>query len=243
MRDDSYEGNILKDFIEDRKCAQIKSLLNNSNFLSDSDILELIIDSTNTNKELIIAPHIIARNLLDTFGSIGKVLSSDLYGLKNIKGLHNDSIITILCMKQALSRMSREEVVKSPIIINNWKALIDYLRVSIGHINYKECLQIIYMNKKYHIISEQIQNIGTIDQTPLYPVEIVKYALAIGSTAIVISHNHPSGDHKPSSQDIAVTVELFEACSILKIELIDHIIITSKKYFSFQEAGLLPPKT
>lgn len=202
MCTETYEGNIIRGFIEDRKRAQVKSLLNNSKSLIDSDILELILDATSTNKALAISPIMIARNLIDTFGSIGKVLSSDLYNLKNIKGLNDDTIITIFCIKEALTRMSREEVAKSPIIINNWKVLIDYLRVSIGYISYKECLQIIYMNKRYHIISEQIQDMGTIDKTPLYPREIIKHALAIGSTAIVISHNHPSGDHKPSRQDI-----------------------------------------
>lgn len=236
------EGNVLHEFIEGRKCNQIKSLFHNSKSLLDSDILELILSSTHTGENLSISPIMMARNLIKTFGSIGRVLSSDLYSLKNIKGLNNDSIIAILCIKEALVRMLREEVVKLPIVINNWHALIDYLRVNIGHIHYKEYLQIIYMNKKYHIISEQIQDMGTIDQIPLYPREIIKHALMTGSTAIVISHNHPSGDHKPSHQDIAVTLQLFKACSTLNIELIDHIIITSNKYFSFQKEGILSPK-
>lgn len=104
MRDEDYKGNILKDFIEDRKYTQVTSLFNNKKSLLDADILELILSATHT--DLAISPIMIARNLIDTFGSIGKVFSSELYNLKSIKGLNNDSIITILCIKEALTRMS-----------------------------------------------------------------------------------------------------------------------------------------
>lgn len=240
MRDEDYKGNILKDFIEDRKYTQVTSLFNNKKSLLDADILELILSSTHT--DLAISPIMIARNLIDTFGSIGKVFSSELYNLKSIKGLNNDSIITILCIKEALTRMSRETITKSPIILNNKKALIDYLRVSIGHVGDKECLQVIYMNQKHRIISESVEH-GTLNQVVIYPREIIKHALATGSYSIVIAHNHTSDDPSPSYQDTYETLRLFKVCSILNMELVDHIIITPGSYFSFREKGILPLTT
>ncbi|CAN2136798.1 MULTISPECIES: JAB domain-containing protein [Wolbachia] len=124
------------------------------------------------------------------------------------------------------------------MVIDNWEKLLDYLRISIGSLN-KENFRVIYMNKKYRLIAEDLQNIGTVDQTPLYVREIIKRALLIGSTSIVISHNHPSGDTQPSNSDISLTRQLAEACQSIGIELIDHIIITFSSYFSFKENRLL----
>ncbi|AOV88526.1 DNA repair protein RadC, partial [Wolbachia endosymbiont of Drosophila incompta] len=123
-------------------------------------------------------------------------------------------------------------------VIDNWEKLLDYLIISIGSLN-KENFRVIYMNKKYRLIAEDLQNIGTVDQTPLYVREIIKRALLIGSTSIVISHNHPSGDTQPSNSDISLTRQLAEACQSIGIELIDHIIITFSSYFSFKENRLL----
>ncbi|WP_341814645.1 JAB domain-containing protein [Wolbachia endosymbiont (group A) of Chalcis sispes] len=96
-----------------------------------------------------------------------------------------------------------------------------------------------YEDFKQVLIAEDLQNIGTVDQTPLYVREIIKRALLIGSTSIVISHNHPSGDTQPSNSDISLTRQLAEACQSIGIELIDHIIITFSSYFSFKENRLL----
>ncbi|WP_369336061.1 JAB domain-containing protein [Wolbachia endosymbiont of Culex quinquefasciatus] len=123
-------------------------------------------------------------------------------------------------------------------IINNWENLLDYLKVSIGSLN-KENFRVIYMNKRYRLIAEDLQNFGTVDQTPIYVREIIRRALLIGSTSIVISHNHPSGDIQPSSSDMFLTRQLAEACKSIGIELIDHIIITFSSYFSFKENRLL----
>lgn len=106
----------------------------------------------------------------------------------------------------------------------------------------KECLQVIYMNQKYRIISESVEH-GTLDQVVIYPREIIKHALVTGSYSIVIAHNHTSDDPRPSYQDTYETIRLFKACSVLNMELVDHIIITPESYFSFREKGILPLTT
>lgn len=117
----------------------------------------------------------VAKSLIENFGSLNKVFNADLEALRNIDGVNDAAISAIFCVKQAFVRSAREEIKDLPTI-NNWKKLLDYLRISIGSLN-KENFRVIYMNKKYRIMAEDLQNIGTIDQTPLYVREVIKRAL------------------------------------------------------------------
>jgi len=214
-----------------RKRLREKIILDNGQSLLDYEVLEHILYSAYNRID--VKP--VAKSLIENFGSLNKVFNADLEALRNIDGVNNAAISAIFCVKQAFARSAREEIKDLPII-NNWKKLLDYLRISIGSLN-KENFRVIYMNKKYRIMAEDLQNVGTIDQTPLR--EIIKRALLIGSTSIVISHNHPSGDIQPSSSDISLTRQLAEVCKSVEIELTDHIIITFDSYFSFKENRLL----
>lgn len=199
----------------------------------DYEILEHILYSAYSRID--VKP--VAKSLIENLGSLNKVFNADLEALQNIEGVNNAAISAIFCVKQAFVRSAREEIKDLPII-NNWKKLLDYLKASIGSLN-KENFRVIYMNKRYRLIAEDLQNFGTVDQTPIYVREIIRRALLIGSTSIVISHNHPSGDIQPSSSDMFLTRQLAEACKSIGIELIDHIIITFSSYFSFKENRLL----
>ena len=201
--------------------------------LLDYEVLEHILYSAYSRID--VKP--IAKKLINHFGSLNKVFNAELEALRNIDGINDAAISAIFCVKQAFVRSTREAIKNLPII-NNWKKLLEYLRVSIGNIN-KENFRVIYMNKRYCLIAEDLQSVGTIDQTPLYVREIIKRALVIGSTYIVISHNHPSGDVQPSDNDITLTKQLAKACQSTGIELIDHIIIAFNNHFSFKENRLL----
>ncbi len=216
-----------------RKRLREKIILDNGQSLLDYEVLEHILYSAYSRID--VKP--VAKSLIENFGSLNKVFNADLEALQNVDGVSNAAISAIFCVKQAFVRSAREEIKDLPII-DNWEKLPDYLRISIGSLN-KENFRVIYMNKKYRLIAEDLQNIGTVDQTPLYVREIIKRALLIGSTSIVISHNHPSGDIQPSNSDISLTKQLAEACQSIGIELIDHIIITFSSYFSFKENRLL----
>ncbi|BET36017.1 MULTISPECIES: RadC family protein [Wolbachia] len=216
-----------------RKRLRERIISDNGQSLLDYEILEHILYSAYSRID--VKP--VAKNLIEIFGSLNKVFNADLEALQNIEGVSNAAISAIFCVKQAFVRSAREEVKDLPII-NNWENLLDYLKVSIGSLN-KENFRVIYMNKRYRLIAEDLQNFGTIDQTPIYVREIIRRALLIGSTSIVISHNHPSGDIQPSSSDMFLTRQLAEACKSIGIELIDHIIITFSSYFSFKENRLL----
>lgn len=216
-----------------RKRLRDKVILDNGQSLFDYEILEHILYSAYSRID--VKP--IAKRLIDNFGNLNRVFNAEFEALQNVDGVNNAAISAIFCVKQAFIRSAREEIKALPII-NNSKKLLEYLRISIGSIN-KENFRVLYMNKKYRLIAEDIQNIGTVDQTPIYIREIIKRALLIGSTSIVISHNHPSGDVQPSSSDIFLTNQLSEACQSMEIELIDHIIIAFNSHFSFKENRLL----
>ncbi len=216
-----------------RQRLKKKCISSKGQFLLDYEILELILYSA--YQRIDVKP--IARKLIDQFGSFARVFNAEIDDLKSIEMVGDSAVVAILCVKEALARILKEDVQELPVV-NNSQKLVSYLKVSIGQAN-KEKSRIIYMNKKYCIIADDLQDIGTVDQTPLYIREIIKRALMIGASSIVLSHNHPSGDNHPSSGDIAVTKQLNYACNSMNVTLIDHIIITARGYFSFKEKGLL----
>ncbi|WP_339045460.1 RadC family protein [Candidatus Mesenet endosymbiont of Agriotes lineatus] len=216
-----------------RKRLRKKCILGKGQPLLDYEILELILYSA--YQRIDVKP--IARELMKRFGSFAGVFNADIDDLKNVEMVGDSAVAVILCVKEALARILKEDMKELPIV-NNSQKLVNYLKVSIGQAS-KEKSRIIYMNKKCGVIADDLQDIGTVDQTPLYVREVIKRALAISASSIVLSHNHPSGDGHPSSGDIAITKQLNYACQSMDITLIDHIIITARDYFSFKEKGLL----
>lgn len=216
-----------------RKRLRKKCVLGKGQSLLDYEILELILYSA--YQRIDVKP--IAKELIKQFGSFSGVFNADIDDLKSIDMVGDSAVAAILCVKEALARILKEDVKELPIV-NNSQKLVNYLKVSIGQAN-KEKSRIIYMNKKCSVIADDLQDIGTVDQTPLYIREVIKRALAIGASSIVLSHNHPSGDKHPSSGDIAITKQLNYACQSMDITLIDHIIITARGHFSFKEKGLI----
>ncbi len=179
----------------------------------------------------------LAKELLATFNNISGVLNANTEDLKSIKGIGDSMISLFRCVQEVLERVLQDEVKQLPII-NNWKSLLKYLRVSIGN-SATEKIRFIYLNKKYMVLSDELQDVGTVNQTPLYVREVIKRALSLGATSLILSHNHPSGDPKPSPADLNITQQIMDACSSIDIKLIDHIIITKGKHFSFKTEGIL----
>ncbi|WP_410542330.1 JAB domain-containing protein [Wolbachia endosymbiont of Tetranychus urticae] len=150
--------------------------------------------------------------------------------------MNDSAIATIFSVREPLQRMLKEDLNELPVI-ENQKKLIEYLKVTIAQSTVESFL-VIYLNKRSRIIDEYLQE-GTINKSPLYPREIIKRGLLVGATAMIIAHNHPGGNVKPSQHDISVTKTLSLACSSMDIELIDHLIVTEKNYFSFLENRIL----
>jgi DNA repair protein RadC len=219
----------------DKRREKLESrILSSSRSLVDREVLELILYSGCCKEE----SREVSQRLIGFFNSMGKVISADFYDLKNVTGMNNSAIATILCIKEALERTLKGELDERPII-DNWKKLIEYLKVTIGQ-GGRENFRVIYLNKQYNLIDEYIQDTGTVDQTPIYIREVIKRALLIEATSMVVSHNHPGGkEPKPSKADIEITKQLSQACFFMGMELVDHIIITATNHFSFHNNGLL----
>ncbi|MDN5247951.1 MAG: JAB domain-containing protein [Wolbachia endosymbiont of Tyrophagus putrescentiae] len=169
-----------------RKRLRSRVISDNGRSLLDYEVLEHILYSAYSRID--VKP--IAKGLINHFGNLNRVFNADLEALRNIDGISDAAISAIFCVKQAFVRSAREEMRNLPII-NNWQKLLDYLKTSIGNISKENC-RVIYMNKKYRLITEDLQDIGTVDQTPLYVREIIKRALVTGATSIVISHDQSS---------------------------------------------------
>ncbi|MFV9870346.1 MAG: DNA repair protein RadC [Anaplasma ovis] len=228
---------------DNSKCEQLKSghrarlrerLISGEGIgLLDYEILELILCSARNRVDL--KP--IAKQLIAEFGTLSKVIYADVAKLRRVKGVGESSVAAILCVREALIRALKGEM-KYGVVVNEWQKLLDYLRAKIGNSNV-ENLCVLYLNKKYRVIADEIQNTGTIDETPLYVREVIKKSLLHDASYIVVSHNHPSGDPKPSKADIHVTGRLQEACCSMNIVLVDHVIVTPKRHYSFKTNGLL----
>lgn len=179
----------------------------------------------------------LAKELIEKFGNLSRVLSANADDLMCIKDVGLSTITLFRCVQEILERTLQDKVKELPVI-NNWKALIEYLRSSIGNSS-TEQLRILYLNKKYMVLSDELQDVGTVNQTPLYVREVIKRALAVGATSIIISHNHPSGDPTPSTADIEITQQIMGACISIGIKLIDHVIVTNNSHFSFTTEGII----
>ncbi|QXK91765.1 DNA repair protein RadC [Neoehrlichia mikurensis] len=216
-----------------RKRLRERLLCGNGKGLLDYEVLELILCSSHTRKDM--KP--IAKRLIDHFGNFSKVFYADVNELKEVLGVGEISIAAIFCVREALNRIHRGNI-KDCIILNEWNKLIEYLKVRIGNSNI-ENFHVLYLNKKYHLIADEVQDVGTIDETPIYVREVIKRVLYLSATSIIIAHNHPSGDPSPSQADINVTNRLLRVCLSMNINLIDHVIVAFDKHYSFKSHGLL----
>ena len=211
-----------------RERLKNRFLKDNGQAMADYEILELLLSYAIPRRD--VKP--LAKELLQEFGSFSHVIYADYYQLEKIKGTGRHVITLLKLVKSALSRALSDHIHHKPLI-ENLADIIDYCR---GNMRFEkiEQLRVLYLNTKQYIICDDLMHSGTIDQTPLYPREIVKRALDIGAAYIIIAHNHPSGDPSPSDNDIAITKLLQQALHLLDIQLYDHIIISSNTYYSFR---------
>ena len=135
------------------------------------------------------------------------------------------------------SARTKTRLVRGPLL-NNWQRIVDYCRAAMAH-EMREQFRLLFLDRKNHLLAEEVHQRGTIDHTPVYPREVVRRALEVGAGALVLVHNHPSGDPQPSRDDIEMTRAIADACRPLGIVIHDHIIIGSGEPASFKAMGLL----
>jgi DNA repair protein RadC len=179
----------------------------------------------------------IAKQLIAHYGNLSSVFAADTHSLLNQKGVGEKAVSAIKIVQALALRMASEPVREQPILAS-WQSLIDYLRLDMAHLTV-ERVRVLYLNTKNMLIRDEIAGEGSIDQAPIYIREIIRRSIDLGAVAIILVHNHPSGDSAPSRQDISMTREIMEAGKRLGIAVHDHVIIGKDGFTSLRSAGLL----
>ncbi|MBI2719210.1 MAG: DNA repair protein RadC [Rhizobiales bacterium] len=179
----------------------------------------------------------IAKQLMARFGTFAEVLSAEPERLMEVKGVGEAVATEIKIVHAAAMRLMKGQVIDRPVLAS-WNAILAYVRAAMAF-NDIEQFRVLFLDKKNQLIADEVQQEGTIDHTPVYPREVVKRALELGASAIVLVHNHPSGDPTPSLADIEMTKKVVDAGTRLGVMVHDHIIVGRKGHVSFRSLTLI----
>ncbi len=179
----------------------------------------------------------IARALLTRFGSFANAITAPLPELVAIEGMGEAGAAALKTVHAAALRLVRAEVRNQPLL-SNWDALMGYLNAQLARERVEQ-FRILFLDNKNRLLADEAQARGTVNHTPVYPREVAKRALELHATALILVHNHPSGDPAPSREDIAMTAEIGRAVGTLGVVLHDHVIVGNGRWVSFRREGLL----
>jgi DNA repair protein RadC len=179
----------------------------------------------------------LAKALLARFGSFAEVIAAPRARLLEVKGVGESVANHLKIVEAAAHRLAKTKVMGRPAL-SSWSALLDYCTAAMARSQNEE-FRVLFLDRKNNLIADEVQNRGTVDHTPVYPREIIKRALELTASAIILVHNHPSGDPTPSKADIAMTREIVAAAKALSITVHDHLVIGRGGHASFKSLGLL----
>jgi len=224
----------LPSYIKDhRKRLRARFLEGGAQAMPDYELLELVLFRAIPRRD--VKP--LARALLDQFGDFNGVLSATPERLAQVPGVGEAVICEVKVIEAAAHRLSRARVMQRQVI-SSWDALLDYCHTTMAH-RETEQFRVFYLDRKNVLIADEAQAQGTVDHVPVYPREVVKRALHLNASALILVHNHPSGDPTPSEADIAMTAQVAAAAEALGLTLHDHIIIGKSCELSFRAHGYL----
>ena len=201
--------------------------------VADYELLELILFAAFPRGD--IKP--LAKTLLKEFESFSGVLNADPIELKRIKGMGDSGVSALKVIKAAAQKLLQEKA-KEGALQTTLPQVIEYCRVAMSGLKHEQ-LRLLFLDRKNKIIKDEVQQEGSVDHTPVYTREVIKRALELGASGLIIVHNHPSGDPTPSQADIRVTRDIQLAAERLDIQVHDHIIIAKDSHISFRSKGLL----
>nr|WP_246504194.1 DNA repair protein RadC [Plastoroseomonas arctica] len=209
-----------------------KLLKAGSDALLDHELLEMVLFLALPRRDT--KP--IARALIARFGGFAGAITAPLTALRDVPELGEAGAAALKTVQAAALRLMRLEVLDRPVL-NNWDALIGYLNAALGRESVEQ-FRVLFLDTRNRLIADEAQARGTVNHTPVYPREVVKRALELHATALILVHNHPSGDPRPSRADIDMTEEVRVAASALGITLHDHLVIGRGQHVSFRREGL-----
>ena len=201
--------------------------------LADYEVLEYLLFATIRQGDT--KP--VAKELLARFGTLAGVLNASDNALQSVKGVGETSAAALKCVAIAARRMARVAVEQNPVLAS-WQALLDYLTIDMAHLTV-ERVRVLYLNTQNRLVLDHHVGDGSIDEATIHPREVMHKALDIGATALILVHNHPSGNPEPSRADIQITNRIAEAGRLLGIVVHDHVIIGRQGHVSFKAKGLI----
>lgn len=216
-----------------RKRLRDRFMSGGAKAMADYELLELLLFRAIPRQD--VKP--LAHRLIREFGGLADVVSANPERLRKIDGI-GDAVIAELKLTEACAqRMARARVMQRPVI-SSWDALLDYCHTAMSHRETEE-FRVLFLDKKNILIADETQGCGTVDHVPVYPREVMRRALELNATALILVHNHPSGDPTPSVADINMTEQIQRAGEALSITLHDHLVIGKSCEISFRATGLL----
>jgi DNA repair protein RadC len=221
------------DYVGHRQRLRERFLNGGADSLPDYELLELLLFMAQPRADT--KP--IAKELLRRFGSFAEVISAEADALRDIKGIGDAGVVSLKAVQAAAQRLLQTKVKAAPVI-SSWAALIDYCTATMAY-NTVEQFRVMYLDRKNKLIADEEQQKGTVDHTPVYPREVVKRALELNASSLIMIHNHPSGDPKPSQADIEMTRKVKDAAAAVGLTLHDHVIVSRGGHVSFKTQGLL----
>ena len=201
--------------------------------LADYELLELLLFQALPRRD--VKP--LAKDLLDRFGSFAGVVTAEASLIRQVPGAGDAVVVALKTVAAAAERLARDELAAAPVLAN-WDKLLKYCRTAMSREG-REQFRVLYLNRKNVLIKDEVQWRGTIDHTPLYPREVVKRALELQAAALIVVHNHPSGDPTPSRADIEMTKLIIDTARPLGITVHDHIIIGKDGHASLKGLKLI----
>lgn len=221
------------DHVGHRQRVREKFLSSLGKELHDYELLEILLFAANARQDT--KP--MAKKLIATFGDISGVVNADVNRLKEIEGVGDGAITAIKIIAEIINRVLKNTAKTKPVL-NNWQAVLDYAYALLKHLNY-EVFRVLFLDAKHQLIEDELLSIGENDYVAVSAKAIAKKALLLNASSLILLHNHPSGELKPSKADIATTNIIIKSLVNLDIKVLDHLIISPNGYFSFKEEGLV----
>lgn len=232
MYQENKEDNKQPHYLRHRKRLKEKFLNSDPSSVNDYELLELLLFQALLRRD--VKP--LAKELLQKFGNFNQLINTEKDKIFAVDEAKEPTYLQLRLLK-LLNRIFQSEV-KEKNIIRSWSALLDYLKFNMGCLKIEQ-FRVLFLNKKNILIADEVVAAGTIDQTPVYPREIVKKFLFHEAGAIILVHNHPSGNTKPSKSDIDLTAQIINACNMINVTVHHHVIINNDNYYSFKSNMLL----
>jgi len=202
--------------------------------IADHELLEMVLFLALPRRDT----KSIARVLLARFGSFANAIAAPVPDLLAVEQLGRSGVAALKTVQAASLRLVRAELLGQPVL-TNWDRLMEYLQASLARERVEQ-FHVLFLDNRNRLIADEAQARGTVNHTPVYPREVVKRALELHATALILVHNHPSGDPTPSAEDVAMTAEIGRAATALSITLHDHVVVGNGAWTSLRREGLMP---